>query len=229
MAAARRFRVFEVLIWAALWGIFEATAGYLLHLLPVNIGWLIWYPAAYFFMANAYRRTGSPASIALVGLLSASIKLLNLLLPGRIDRVINPAVSIVFESLTMAAAAAVLRRRARPMTPAAQAIAALLMNTGWRVLYMLYLLFLVPDWMRQISVISSAEQLFPFLVTQNLATSAVLYAGYLCRSIALRPLAAAERKLANALRMVPRRGARAIKFGAAGIMLCFWVLLDFLL
>ncbi len=208
--------VFPIIVWASLWGAFEATAGYLLHLLPVSVGWLVWYPNACFFMYNAYRKTGNPASIAVVGVLSASIKMLNLLMPGRIDRVVNPAVSIVLEALTMSAAAVVLKRRVPSGTPLRQAIAALSMNTGWRVLYMLYLMFLVPDWMRQISVISSAEQLFPFLVTQNLATSAVLYVGYLCRDIAFRPLEAAERRLAGALRIVPRRGARAIKFGAAG-------------
>jgi hypothetical protein len=80
--------LFTIFTWGGLWGIFEATVGYLLHLLPFSIGWLIWYPVACFFMFQVYRKTQRTEAIVLVGLLSASIKLLNLFLPGRIDRVL---------------------------------------------------------------------------------------------------------------------------------------------
>lgn len=93
-----------ILIWGGLWGIFESTVGYLLHLLPISIGWIVWYPVACFFMMNVYRKTQRASAIVMVGTLSACIKLINLFLPGRIDRVINPAISILFEAIAMAAA-----------------------------------------------------------------------------------------------------------------------------
>lgn len=92
-----------VLFYGGIWGVFEATVGYLLHLLPFSIGWLVWYPIACFFMLQVYIKTKQVKSILLIGLLSCAIKLTNLMLPVRIDRVLNPAVSILFEAITMAA------------------------------------------------------------------------------------------------------------------------------
>jgi hypothetical protein len=43
-----------VLFYGGIWGVFEATVGYLLHLLPFSIGWLVWYPIACFL---CYRYT----------------------------------------------------------------------------------------------------------------------------------------------------------------------------
>jgi len=84
--------VLNIIVWGSLWGIFEATVGYLLHLVPFNYGYLVWYPVACFFMANIYRKTSRVSSLFYIGLLSAAIKLINLLFPVRIDKVINPAV-----------------------------------------------------------------------------------------------------------------------------------------
>ncbi|HHU06459.1 MAG TPA: hypothetical protein GXZ65_08280 [Clostridiales bacterium] len=170
-----------VIIWGSLWGIFESTAGYLLHLLPLSLGWLVWYPAACFFMATTYERARSSGAILYVALLSACIKLINLLLPVRIDMVINPAVSIVFEAFVMYCMVKVIGRlpEEKRKMPSVKALAVISMNTGWRILYILYILLLVPEWMREISVISSAQQLIRFLLINNLVTSAVIYPAYL--------------------------------------------------
>jgi hypothetical protein len=86
-----------IVFWGAVWGIAEATIGYLLHMVPVNIGWLFWFPMAVYFMRKAYLQSGELYSIIYVSAISAGIKLLNLLMPARIDMVINPAVSILLE------------------------------------------------------------------------------------------------------------------------------------
>lgn len=172
------FIVFTILIWGGLWGVVEATVGYVLHLLPFSVGWLIWYPLASFFMFQVYRKTGRAACITLVGILSASIKLFNLFLPVSIDRVLNPACSILFESITMAAAVFLLSRffadRKNHMLFAVSAV--LCMNTGWRTLYSVYLLVLVPDWMREISVVSNTAVFMRFFIVDNFFTSLVLIA-----------------------------------------------------
>lgn len=169
-----------VLLWGSLWGIFESTVGYLLHLLPVSLGWLVWYPVACFFMAMTYKKARRAGAIVYVALLSACIKLIDLLLPVRIDMVINPSVSIVFESLTMFCMVKLLSRLSeeKRKKPSVKALAVFSMNTGWRILYILYILLLVPEWMREISVICSAQQLIKFLATHNLATSAVIFLAY---------------------------------------------------
>ncbi len=223
--------LWSLLIWGSLWGIFEATVGYLLHLLPLSIGWLVWYPVACFFMAGVYRSTGRILSIPLIGLLSAAIKMLNLLLPGSIDRVINPAVSILFESLTLAAAVFLLnkflgeRRRTAPV----KALAALGMNTGWRLLFVLYLLLLVPDWIRDRSVISAMDKFIPFFVTYNLVTSLVLFVGYHLKPRIMKPVEAAEQRLLAAVSSVPARVLPAVKTGLAVVLLGASIALELLL
>jgi hypothetical protein len=169
----------DILTIGALWGIFEATVGYVLHLLPISIGWLIWYPAACFFLTAAYFKTRKAYAVLCVGSISAGIKLLNLLLPGSIDRVINPSVSILLEALIMFCAICVLQKTAVRNKPAVLAVAVLMMNTGWRLLYCMYILFIVPQWMRDISVLSNSFKLMRFLLIDNLSTSAIVFVGSL--------------------------------------------------
>ncbi len=210
----------NIILWGALWGIFEATLGYLLHSISFGYSWLVWYPAACFFMANAYRKTGRVSSIVFVGLLSAGVKLFNLLLPGRIDRVLNPAVSIVFEALSMAAVLLAARRIVEQgKSPLVKAGIALAMNTGWRLMYLLYLLFLVPDWMREISVLSSAEKFLSFFVTQNLVTGMLVFIGYLLKSRLFKPLEGLEHRIAKRFGALPKRPVVFLQAGAAAIAL----------
>ncbi len=168
-----------IVTWGAIWGIFEATVGYALHAVSFGYSWLVWYPAVCFFMMSVYHRTKSVSSIVLVGVICSAVKLLNLFLPGRIDKVINPAVSILFEALTMAGALYIATRftqvdwRSLPY----RALTVLCMNTAWRLLFAVYLLLLVPDWIREISVISSTQKLMPFFITQNIITSIVIFIG----------------------------------------------------
>lgn len=172
--------VLTALAWASLWGIFEATAGYLLHLISFGLGWLIWYPAAFFFLSAVRRQTGRAWPAALSGLLCATVKMLNLLLPGSIDKVLNPAMSIIFEALAFTCAAFILSRAFKGRgEPFAGALAILLSNTAWRALYALYLRFCVPTWMCEISVISSPQKSAEFFLTQNLITSLITIAGCL--------------------------------------------------
>lgn len=222
---------YTIFVWGALWGIFEATVGYLLHLLPFSIGWLIWYPVACFFMANVYRVTRKTSSIVLVGFLCASIKLLNLLLPGRIDKVINPALSIVFEALAMAAVLFVFhaRQTQKPQSLLHTAAMFFFMNTGWRLLFSLYLLFLVPDWMREVSVVASAEKFIPFFVLYNIGTTALLTAGYRCKKLLLRPILFAENGVQGALQRIALPYRPVLQTATACVLLLAFVLLDFLL
>lgn len=207
--------LFYLIVWGALWGIFEATAGAVIHLLPLPVGWLVWYPVACFFMANVYCKTRKVFSVMLVGMLSAAIKMLNLLLPMSVDRVINPAVSIVFEALTLSLALFILNRTgASKRNPLIMAGAALGMNTAWRLLYLLYLLFAAPEWIREISVLATTEQLLTFLVIHNLVTSAVLAGGALLLPHMLKPVRWIESKLsAPALQRV------YIKVGLAVVLI----------
>ena len=168
-----------VCMTGAIWGIFEATVGYLLHLLPIRIGFLVWYPVAAFFLMTAYRTTGRKPAVLGVAVLAAAIKLLNLMLPGRIDRVINPAVSILLEGLAVFAAIYAFERLKWTKNTAGMLLVSIGMNMMWRVLYLGYLAFLVPDWMREVSVLKSGGDLLRFLVVDQFCSSLIVFGGML--------------------------------------------------
>lgn len=106
-----RKNVESILFWGSLWGLEEATLGHLLHLLPINIGWLFWFPLAYFFMHSVYKATNKVSAIFYTSLLTAAIKLVDLFLPIRIDKVINPSVAIIFEGMAVLAVYYIIEKR----------------------------------------------------------------------------------------------------------------------
>ena len=217
----------NIVVWGSIWGIFEATAGYLLHLLPFNFGWIVWYPAACFFMVSAYRKSGNASSVIYVALLCASIKLLNLLLPIRIDKVINPSVSIVLESISMYLAIKILGEGQKKTF--VKAISAISMNTAWRLMFALYLLVAVPDWMRDISVISSTEKIISFFITQNIITSLVIFICYQFLNIILKPIKALEGKISKVYSLLPQNKIHVFKVGIVCMMFCLNIILELLL
>jgi hypothetical protein len=210
---------------------FEATAGYLLHLLSFGYSWVIWYPVACFFMTNVYRKTGKLSSVFFIGLLSAAIKMLNLFLPGRIDKVINPAISIVFEAVSMATVvfAANHMSRRKKKSPLAKALMAICMNTGWRLLYVIYLLFLAPSWIRDVSVVSSSAKFIPFFITQNLITTLLIYIGYQYKTYIFKPLELIEHRLSTQLEKAPSRTVPILQPALAALLLCANIALQFTL
>ena len=230
--AERQSVVINIVFGGAIWGIFEATVGYLMHLVSFGYSWLIWYPVACFFMTNVYRKTGRISAVFFVGLLCAAIKMLNLILPGRIDKIINPAISIVFEALALATVVFAADRLLgdKYKNPFTKALIALSMNTGWRLFYSLYLLFLVPGWIRDVSVVSSAAKFIPFFITQNLITTALIFIGYQFISYILKPLDIIERRLSNWRHdTMPNRAKPILQSSLAAILLCANIALQFML
>lgn len=229
---ADRYSIFlSVIMWGSLWGIFEATVGYLLHVVSFGYSWLIWYPVACFFLSCQYRAAGKISSLIFTGFLCASIKMLNLLLPGRIDKVINPAISIVFEALAIAAImyAVKLVFKENRKRPYIKALTVFCINTGWRLMFILYLLVLVPGWIRDVSVISSPQKFIPFFVTQNLLTSVIIYLGYQFESYLFKPFDKLGESLFKWRMKLSERKLRALGTGAAALLLIVNVALTMLL
>lgn len=91
-----------VLFYGGLWGLAEATLGYLLHFLPTGIAGMIMFPVAFYFMFNLYKTTGIQSAVLMAGCVAAGIKLTGLAIPlPSLMSVINPAISILLESLVI--------------------------------------------------------------------------------------------------------------------------------
>lgn len=95
-----------IIFWGALWGIAEATLGYVLHWAAVAIPGLpgfVMFPVAFYFMKEAYQATGKAQTVVSVAAVAAMIKCVDLLVPGNDPiRIVNPALSIMMEGLAVA-------------------------------------------------------------------------------------------------------------------------------
>jgi hypothetical protein len=91
------------LVWGAAWGLWEATAGHVLHLLKIpRLPGLVMIPAALFFLSRAFLRSGRVEAIFLSGCVAAALKLATILLPGTSARAaVNPALAILAEALAV--------------------------------------------------------------------------------------------------------------------------------
>jgi len=118
--------------WGSLWGIGEATAGHILHLLRVpGIAGLVMFPAGFFLMSRAFDRSGKSAAIFLTACTAAAIKLTDFVIPGSdFFSVINPAQAILLESLAVMGIFSFLKRTGR-----VSLMASLMASVFWRLAY----------------------------------------------------------------------------------------------
>ena len=109
--------ILTVVFFGAVWGLIEATIGYLLHWLPGMWSGLVMFPIAAALMYWAYQNTGRRNTILFVGLIAASIKAVNFALPLPPEgfmRVYNPMISIILQSLTVFAFSYLFEKKASP-------------------------------------------------------------------------------------------------------------------
>jgi hypothetical protein len=160
-----------VLFWGGLWGISEATVGFLTHLLLPGMGWVFYYPIAYGFMRGAYNQTGKSRVVFSCAILSAAIKLINLPMTPRLDYVLNPAVSIVLEGLAVGIAFRWIYGKERIMIRFG--LLPFVTSALWRGLYLIYLL-LAPGWVREASILYQPVKLMSFVTLELVGNGLVI-------------------------------------------------------
>ena len=125
------------LFWGALWGIAEATIGYLAHLVIFipGIAGFIMFPIGFYFMTRAYKDTGKPGILFSTAAVAASIKLVDLFLPHLSPiYTINPAIAILMESAAVFLVFKLLN--AKPLQFRFGEI--FIASTGWRLGFLFY-------------------------------------------------------------------------------------------
>ena len=91
-----------IVFFGAIWGIVEASVGYVLHFLPTFIAGTILFPFASVILYKTYQKTNSSLAVLGVGVIAALIKAVNFLLPvTNMFKVINPMISILLEALVV--------------------------------------------------------------------------------------------------------------------------------
>lgn len=135
---------------------------------------MIWFPVAYFFIHKAYRDTNSIPAVMLTALTASSLKLINLFFPGRVDVVLNPAVSIILEALSMMLVYQyVIDKQLAKINP----LTVLLTGVIWRALYICYILCM-PQSFFDIAPFTTINSFMEHMLLKNVVNAAFISAGF---------------------------------------------------
>lgn len=163
----------QIVFFGAIWGITEATIGFLLHFLPPTIAGIVMFPIAAFILIKAYKATGSRASLIFVGFIAAGIKAVDFLIPGIMSfKIINPMISIVMESLLVAAAYPLIEG----LDWKKRLSGGLIASMGWRAGYVLYMTaqFLITGFVS--NYIASPAAVINFILLNGAASGLLVFA-----------------------------------------------------
>lgn len=163
------------LFWGSLWGIAEATLGYLVHLVTLipGIAGFIMFPIGFYFMTRAYRESGKTMSLLSTAATAATIKLVDLFLPGPGPIfTINPALAILMEGAVLMVCYKVLLEKQRVF----RFREALLAAAGWRAAFILYsfilLILAISDDFFRIGIVN----ILRFFLLESLVNAAIIVA-----------------------------------------------------
>jgi hypothetical protein len=128
--------IYVSLLAGLLWGLLEASLGYLLHLIPIpGIAGLIMFPIGFYFMKLAFSASNEPLSIFYTASVAASVKLIDLILPNiSVIKVINPSVAILLE----ASVVFVYLYYVLPSRNTVTIYEPMIISAMWRVMFVVY-------------------------------------------------------------------------------------------
>jgi len=164
-----------ILFWGSIWGLAEATIGYLLHFLAIAVPGLpgfLMFPIAFYFMNRAYRSSGQVSAIFMVAVIAATIKLMDFLLPVySAIRIINPSISILMEGLAVALVYQVFKTQLQNLSY----LPSLYMGVVWRTLFLVYLAIISKFGLPAALVTDGMEISLRFVVVESLINSLFIY------------------------------------------------------
>ena len=172
--------------WGSIWGLAEATLGYLLHVSKIpGLAGAVMPAVAFYLLYRLYRQTGSTASVISASLMAAGLKGLDIMFSplGFMD-IINPAQAIILEGLVAAACLKILDREVCRQSQFI--LTGLLFSFGSNLAY--GLMTLAASLAFKLSNIFQAEpaRLVKFFLLSPLVTAGLLATASIIRSLAKR-------------------------------------------
>ncbi len=129
----------QIIFFGALWGIAEASVGYILHIIPgvsTFVSGAIMFSFASIILYKAYQRTNSKTSLLYIGMIAAAIKAVDFFLPfGSPFKIVNPMISIILESMAVFAVITLLDKD----DLASKVKGVLIGSVAWRALFFAYM------------------------------------------------------------------------------------------
>ncbi len=179
----KRNTIVSIIVIGSLWGMAEATLGYLAHVVSIltfyGISGMLMSAVAVYFMRMAVKTTNRVSSIFYVSLIAAGIKLFDLFLPFLpAAKTINPAIAIIAEGLALSVAWKLFFSHHRSFH------ASIFTGVSWRIIYLAGVAF--------VNVMINGHYTLPstiftyilsFILLQGLLNSLVIYPVLRAKSI----------------------------------------------
>jgi len=170
------------LFFGALWGLIEATLGYLVHLLPdvfSGLSGTLLFPIGFYFMYRAYEKTKRMETVMYVGLVTAIIKLTDFILPAihpalilPLVKIISPAIAIIFEAVSVFIILYMINGNALKFNIGH----AVITSFSWRILFFIYQYILFITELSASFINSGAMNLLRFIFMET-AINAIIIMG----------------------------------------------------
>ena len=167
--------IIMILFIGSIWGILEATLGYVLQFLPPLISGSVMFPIGAILMIYAYKNTDDVKSIFLVAFIAATIKSVNLLLPGLPPiKTYNPMIAIMLQAFSLFLVLKIVDQK----NVLYQATSILFVSIFWRVLF--YINISMNHALTQFNFpqLASNQATYQFLIPYGLMGALVLFIFY---------------------------------------------------
>lgn len=157
----------EILFFGALWGLLEATLGYVLHVSAAPVAGFLMFPVGFAMMWQAKQRTNSVYAPFQVASVAAGIKLINLFFVPLWITAVNPAAAILLEGIFVA----VLLRKGERVS----LIQCLASTYGWRLSYLAILLVQLNFGLKLRLLEGGMASILPFVTIDAWVNAMLLY------------------------------------------------------
>ncbi|HQO13476.1 MAG TPA: hypothetical protein PK741_10370 [Petrotogaceae bacterium] len=162
------------IFYGSVWGMLEATLGYLLHFVSdfiPGISSFIMFPIGFSIMFRAYRKSSELQTVLICGITAAAIKLVNFFLPvNNILKVVNPSISIFMESMAVLLVIFFAVQKGRKLNP----LDITVMTFGWRTVYLIYLSILRTFPLKLELLSKGTAAVYKFWITDSIANIIII-------------------------------------------------------
>ncbi len=160
------------LFYGSIWGITEATLGYILHTIPVLISGSIMFPIAILLMQIAYKKTKSKSIFILMGLTAALIKLVDIFIPGLpVIKTINPMIAILLEATAVSVFSYLLNSNKIKSI----LLGSLVVCFFWRILFVFSSYIINQSTTAAIGWVNSLEKVFSFIMLNGIISASITF------------------------------------------------------
>lgn len=167
----KKSALLPILFFGALWGILEASLGHLLHYLPIGLSGMLMFPLAFYLMTQLWSVNLRRTDLLWMGLLAASIKLVDLFIPGLpAVKTLNPAMALLLQAMMVSVLIPAMEKEKKFFYAAVPAAA-----LSWRILFILWAFFMDSLTGGKVQLVHSMDKMLRFVLLDGAINALILF------------------------------------------------------